>query len=83
MDRFHVEVYVPLLETNYEVFLPVNSRIYYVIKTFVNYLDNISDEFVFSDMDCCLSNRINGVVYDNNMTVFGAGIRNGSKLMLM
>lgn len=83
MDKFLVEVYVPVLDRKYEMFLPAGSKVYHVIKTMCRFLDTVKEEYHFSSMSCVLANRQNGVVYDCNMTIFETGIKNGSKLLLM
>lgn len=83
MDKFLVEVYVPVLEKKFEMFLPANSKLYYVVKTMCRYMDSLEENYRFGNMDCVLTNSQNGVIYDHNMTVYEAGIKNGSKLILM
>lgn len=83
MDKFLVEIFVPVLGKRWDMFVSANSKIYYVIQTLINYMDTLDANLDFVNMECTLSNQVNGVVFKQNMTVYEAGIMNGSKLILM
>ena len=81
-NKVLVNVNIPYLEKNYDMFIPVNRRIYSVIKMIKKSLIELS-EGSFIDGDYALYNGETGIVYDINMLVRDTDIRNDSKVILL
>ena len=70
-NKILVEVIVPLLNTSYELYIPINKR----ISSTNGYYPNKENSIIID--------QNSGNVYDINITVKESKIMNGSKLILI
>ena len=80
MNKILIEVTIPLLNTSYDVFIPVGKSVYKVIQNIKKglndlYENNINIQGVFLDS--------NGNVIDINSYVKNTSLKNGSKVILL
>lgn len=76
-NKILVTVYVPLLDRNYDIFIPINKKVGTIkngIISSIRHLVNKSYVLMLKD-DC--------KVIDENVYVKNSGIQNGSKLILL
>ena len=67
MNKFLVKVYVPLLDSNYDVWIPNSKRVKDIVYYISAMLKNLTDgEFEIKNYD--LINRFNGNIYDYNLS---------------
>ena len=83
MNKILVLVYIPEIEREYDLYIPINKKIgtikKYLIKSIIDFNDgNVSNIEKFK-----LYDKMSSVLYDNNMLVKDSGIKNGSQLILM
>ena len=83
MDKYLVDVYLPASGEHFDVFLPVNKLIGDAISLLVDIIAPLSGNSFEGTADTILINAADGHVYDFNTTVFDAGIRNSTKLILI
>ncbi len=83
MDKVLVEVYVPVLNTSYDMFLPQEAPMYTVLELVRRAVSEISDRRLITDENTVLCHREDGTILNINLSVCELGIRNGSKLMLI
>ena len=83
MNKYLVDVYLPASGEHFDVFLPANKLIGEVISLLVETVVPLSGNNFERTSDTVLINAVNGGVYDFNTTVFDAGIRNSTKLILI
>ena len=82
-NKVLVTINVPFLENNFDVYLPVNRKIYSVIKMLNVTLSNITGG-AFSQRDnYALYNGETGSIYDVNLLVRDTDIRNGSTIIML
>ena len=82
-NKVLVTVNVPSLENKYDVYIPVNRKIYSVIKMICNSLFTISQgSFIIKD-NYLLYDANTGNIYDINALVRDTDIRNGSTIILL
>ena len=82
-NKVLVTVNVPSLENRYDVYIPVNKKIYSVIKMLCNSLVMLSQgAFVVKD-NYLLYDANTGNIYDINALVRDTDIRNGSTIILL
>ena len=83
MNKLLVLVYVPILEKEYDVYIPVNKKIGTIKDAIINCIleDNYKEIGKFNNLK--LYDKDTTVLYDNNVFVKESGIINGSKLILM
>ena len=82
-NKVLVTVNVPSLENKYDVYIPVNRKIYSVIKMLCNSLFTISQgAFIMKD-NYLLYDANPGNIFDINALVRDTDIRNGSTIILL
>ena len=84
MNRVLIRLYVPLLEKQYDIWVPVNKSIYYVINSFLKGINSINKiNYVYDKSFPRLYNKTTADCYDFKKKVIDTDIRNGSELILM
>lgn len=83
MNKYLVDVYLPASGKHCDVFLPANKPIGEVISLLADTVVPLSGNSFEKTTDTVLINAANGEVYNFNITVFDAGIRNSTKLILI
>lgn len=82
MKKYLVDVYLPAAMKHYDVFLPSGKLIGETTKLLVNIAESLSPGEYKGTPDSVLINAESGDVYDCSLTVYDAGIRNSTKLIL-
>ena len=84
MNKILVLVYIPEIEQEYDVYIPINKKIG-TIKTLIlkslNELSNSSFNKQINEVR--MIDRDTGIEYENNMYVKDSGIKNGSKIIII
>lgn len=83
MNKYLVDVFLPASGEHYNAFLPANKLIGEVVSLLVDIIVPFSCNCFERTADTVLINAISGEIYDFNITVFDAGIRNSTKLILI
>lgn len=82
-NKVLVSVNVPMLETKYDIYFPVNRKISNVIGMIKSSLQNLSQGSFDMEKSYVLYNQENGEPYDMNILVRESNIRNGSNVILL
>lgn len=82
-EKVLVEVYLPMAEQSFEVFIPKEILIIDVISLLGRTFSELSNVFYESCDNDVLYDRDQGTIYELGITVREAKIQNGSRLMLM
>lgn len=83
MEKALVEVYVPVLEYSFDIFIPLSSPMYEVLELVKRAVKEMSDGRFVADENTAICHREDGTILNINVSVYELGIRNGSKLMLI
>jgi len=83
MKKYLVDLYVPAAGQHYDVYLPAGKRIWEVIQLLAGMTAALSGGSFQGTKDSMLLNADNGHPFERNITVFDAGIRSASKLILI
>ena len=83
MKKYLVDVYLPATGQHMDVYLPTGKQIGEATQLLVNIAESISGGSYKGTKDAILLNANNGLPLDRNSTVYDAGIRNSSKLILI
>ena len=82
MNKFLVKVYVPLLDSNYDVWIPNSKRVKDIVYYISAMLKNLTDgEFEIKNYD--LINRFNGNIYDYDLLINETDIKKCTELIIM
>lgn len=83
-NKILIEVIVPLLEENFEIYIPVNKRISTVIKLIEKSLNEITNGYYPTQKEnSVIIDAESGSVFDVNLTVKESKMINGSKIILI
>ena len=83
MNKVLVKLYVPMIEIQCEVWIPLNKRICNVIVLLVKSLNEFSGGY-FNPTDMpILYDKLTAEAYDINLTVKETTIRNGTEIVLI
>ena len=82
-NKVLVKVYVSTIEEQYDILIPLNRRIYSVIKLLVKAINELSDGYYEPKNKPILYNKITAVPYDENLSIRESNIRNGTELVLI
>ena len=82
-NKILVSVNVPMLEKRYDIYIPINRKIHYVIGMIKNSLQDLSQGSFDVNGNYVLYNKETGIAYDMNILVRESDIRNGSKVILL
>lgn len=83
MHKILVEIYNPASNHTFDVFIPLESKLYEVTLLLSNAVSELSNGFYKATEQTALCDRSSGQVLDINLTVEELGLKNGSKLMLL
>ena len=83
MNKILVLVYVPEIEQEYDIYIPINKKIGTIKKVIINSIIELSDGNINNIDNLKLYDKITSKVYENNIMVKDSGIKNGCKLVLM
>ena len=82
-NKVNVDVIVPALEEQYNVFIPVNKKTIEIIFLLNKAINEISSGCFPMNEELSLVDGFTGSIYDADKTVKENKILNGSKLILM
>lgn len=83
MNKILVKLYVPMIEKQFDIWIPLNKRICNVIKLLVKVIDDFSRGYYKPKKLPTLYDRATAEPYDVNLTVRETSIRNGTELVLI
>lgn len=83
MNKVIVNIYVPIMNVSYDIFIPVQLQLFEVTDLIKKAVSELSEGRFMPTPDTVISLRSSGEILDINSTVFELGIGNGTKLMLI
>lgn len=83
MNKVLAEVFVPVLDYTFDVFLPLQSPMSEVLELLKRAITEMSDGRYIADESTAICHREDGTILNINLSVYELGIHNGSKLMLI
>lgn len=82
-NKIMLEVYVPLIEKEYDIFVPVNKSIGVLKKIIEKGITNLSDNGYKVVEDSNLYSKDTGNMYDVNAKLMDTDLKNGSRIILI
>lgn len=83
MEKVLVEIFVPVINQSFDVFIPLQSPMYEVLELIKKAISEMSDGRFIANENTTICNREDGTIININLSVYELEIRNGSKLMLI
>ena len=82
-NKVLIEVYVPLIELRYDVFIPINKKIKNVTRLLNMAVVDLSNGSWPAAKDVRLYDRTSGILLDPLKNVKEVGLVNGSQIILL
>ena len=83
MDKILIKLYVPIIEQQYEIWIPANKRIYNVINLLTKAVNELYGGYYKVAKMPGLYDKATGKPYDINFSIKETNIRNGTELVLI
>lgn len=83
MDKVLVEIFVPVLDRSFDIFIPLQSPMHEVLELIKKAVKELSDGRFVINENTAICHREDGTIININLSVYELEIRNGSKLMLI
>lgn len=83
MNKVMVKVYVPLIEREFDIYIPINKKIGIIKKIIINTINEITELNLQEKRPVKLYDKITGSSFDNESYVKDSSIRNGTQLILL
>ena len=82
MNKVLVKLYVPMIEEQYDVWIPINKKTYKVMKLLIKAVNEFSDGY-YNPQNPMLYDKLTGTLYDMNSIIKKNNIKNGSEIVLI
>ena len=83
MNKVLVKLYVPMLEEEYDVKIPINKKVHKVLNLIVKAVKEFSGGYYNPTDMPMLYDKATAKAYDINLKVIETNIRNGSEIILI
>ena len=83
MNKILVLVYIPEIEQEYDVYIPINKKIGTIKKYLISSIEEFNDGNVSNIEKLKLYDKESSMKYNNDTLVKDSEIKNGTKLILM
>ncbi len=82
-NKILVELSIPIIEKNYDLYIPINKKVGTVKKLIEEGLLELSDNDYMIKKDSNFYSKETGEVYDVNKTIRETDLKNGSRIILI
>lgn len=83
MNEVLVKLYVPMIDEQYDIWIPVNKKIHTIIRLLVKSVNELTKGYYLPKKMPYLYDKINARVFDINLRVIDTEIRNGTELIMI
>ena len=82
-NKILIELYIPLIEKNYDLYIPINKKVGTVKKLIEEGLLELTDNANIIKEDSNFYSKETGEIYDVNKTIRETDLKNGSRIILI
>lgn len=82
-NKILLEVYIPSIEKEYDIFVPVNKKIGTIKKMIEAGIKDLTDDVYSISDDTNLYSKDTGNMYDVNVSLIDTDLKNGSRIILI
>lgn len=82
-NKILVELSIPIIEKNYDLYIPINKKVGTVKKLIEEGLLELSDNDYMIKKDSNFYSKETGEIYDVNKTIRETDLKNGSRIILI
>ena len=81
MDKIFIDLFIPALDKSYNIELPINLEMKYVVEKIQDALIELTDGSYISKSDVSLFDKNTGCLINLNNIVKYSGLKNGSSIL--
>lgn len=82
-NKILVELSIPIIEKNYDLYIPINKKVGTVKKLIEEGLLELTDNDYMIKKDSNFYSKETGEIYDVNKTIRETDLKNGSRIILI
>ena len=82
-NKILIELYIPLIEKSYDLYIPINKKIGTIKRLIEESLVELTDNAYIPKDQTNLYSKETGQIYDVNKTVRDTDLKNGSRIILI
>ncbi len=82
-SKILVQISVPLIEKNYDLYIPINKKIGTIKKLIEESLKELTDNIYTPKAESNFYSKTTGEIYNVNHSVRETDLQNGSKIVLI
>lgn len=82
-NKILIELYIPLIERSYDLYVPINKKVGTIKKLIEQGLVELTDRSYKATEDTNFYSKETGKIYNVNDTVRDTDLKNGSKIILI
>ena len=82
-NKILIEIYIPLVEKKYDVFIPVNKKVGTIKKLIDTAIVELTSNAYIPTDEANFYSKETGEIYDVNKTVRDTELKNGSRIILI
>lgn len=82
-NKILIELYIPLIEKSYDLYIPINKKIGTVKKLIEESLVELTDNAYTPKEQTNFYSKETGQIYDVNKTIRDTDLKNGSRVILI
>lgn len=82
-NKVLVKLYVPIIEKQYDIWLPINKKIYKVVRLLEKSVNEMCGGYYRPAKMPMLYDKDSGKMYDINLNVKENDIKNGTEIILI
>ena len=83
MKEIEINLFVPSLDQNFTMFLPINLEMKVVLSNIQNAIKEMTNGIYEPKMDVRLYDKVTGLLINQNNIVKYSGLKNGCSIMLI
>ena len=82
-NKILIEIYIPLVEKKYDVFIPINKKVGTIKKLIDTAIVELTSNAYVPTDEANFYSKETGEIYDVNKTVRDTDLKNGSRIILI
>lgn len=83
MNKVLVKLYVPMIDEQYDIWIPVNKKIHTIITLLVKAVNEFTKGYYLPKQMPYLYDKTTAKAFDINLRVIESEIRNGTELIMI
>lgn len=83
MNKVLVKLYVPVIEKEYDIWLPINKKIYKIVGMLEKCVNELSGGYYIPTKTTMLYDKNSAKPYNMNLNVKENNIKNGTEIILI